>query len=780
MRPLTFKAGGALTDDQAYLYIQRTADDLALNCMKLMEYLLLIEPRQQGKTSLINHILRHPSTQNKNLVYVDVTTLASSCDAGWYESLALRIARQLNNGYFETSQFASPNTSAEWRDFLSTVARTALARQRQIVIALDEIGAVNLSGTTEFFSVLRDVYSSRQAEQEFKWLSFILAGAFHPRDLISDDRISPFNIAQRIRLEDFSLQQVSDLVGKGGWMPTQAGHIAKRIHYWTDGQPYLTQLICKYLGPEATSADVDLSVDRIRREDENHLPPLLRRLDDDLQLKAYVEKIRAGAHIRFYPRENRRQAQLELLGIVKQDAEGFCTVRNRIYEQVLNDSVSTLPYSPNPVHLQVQRLPESTGEVPATTRSVKFVLKLTQKDEQSCSVEVLDSAKGQALAIAPTPFSPDSLVVVLKALQALTQTSVVFDDAQKELLRELELWSEDGALVPSDKLLELVGQYLYERAIPEGPVRVAFEVSRAEAETLSVWSPVQMQMRFYASETDLARCPWELIHDGNHCLLRSQEVNLTRYINHGAKPRSVLVQGPLRLLYVAPRPMDLDELPSDAEEIAIRQELQGLTQGGKIVVDELPHQTYDELVKYLEVHRNDIHLMHFDGHGAFCRLCPKRACQTQNHVKRLYCSACGASLRHSNPTGMLALERDKGDQRVDWLTSKELNRLVHPTTLRVVVLSACSTATMLGQTLFGGLAPALIQAGIPAVVATQLPITVSNATQFAEGFYNALARFESIPDAVSIGRGRIRDHEWFIPVLYLRDRDDTGGLFIQS
>jgi hypothetical protein len=81
------------------------------------------------------------------------------------------------------------------------------------------------------------------------------------------------------------------------------------------------------------------------------------------------------------------------------------------------------------------------------------------------------------------------------------------------------------------------------------------------------------------------------------------------------------------------------------------------------------------------------------------------------------------------------------------------------------------------EILFNGLAPALIRAGIPAVVANQAPIKVTNATAFMEGFYSALARLEDVPDAVNKGRGRINDHEWYLPTLYLRDKDENGRLF---
>jgi hypothetical protein len=346
MSTTPFKAGGALTDEHTAIYIERQSDRDVLIHLRAMDYLLVIEPRQQGKTSLINHLMCHPALGDRVFAYVDVTTPDRSTEAGWYQTFCPRILRQLR-GLISRNQWPTfPEKSAGWREFLCDVAMFATDTDRRVVIALDEIGAMTFPGATEFFSVLRDVYNSRQAETELKQVTFLLVGAFHPRDLIKDDKISPFNIAHRLRLPDFTLAQVSELVSKGRWSDEQADALAQHIHYWTDGQPYLTQLLCSYLGPDATPADVDAGVERLRREDENHLPPLLERLNSDKKLCEYVRRIQAGECIKFYPQENRRQAQLELLGIIKDDVEGYCVIRNRIYEMVLSHHDRSKPWKP--------------------------------------------------------------------------------------------------------------------------------------------------------------------------------------------------------------------------------------------------------------------------------------------------------------------------------------------------------------------------------------------------------------------------------------------------
>jgi len=211
MSYVQFKAGGALTDEHADVYVERTADSRAIAHLRRMDYLLIIEPRQQGKTSLVNYLMRCPLLESLTFSYIDVTTPDRSTVEKWYQTLCPRILRQLRDIVPRDRWPTIPHSSTGWRDFLWEIAASAASEQRRVVIILDEIGAVSFPGGTEFFSVLRDVYNSRQAEPEFRHLTFLLVGAFHPRDLIQDEKVSPFNIADRVRLLDFDREDTNAL-----------------------------------------------------------------------------------------------------------------------------------------------------------------------------------------------------------------------------------------------------------------------------------------------------------------------------------------------------------------------------------------------------------------------------------------------------------------------------------------------------------------------------------------------------------------------------------------
>ena len=81
--------------------------------------------------------------------------------------------------------------------------------------------------------------------------------------------------------------------------------------------------------------------------------------------------------------------------------------------------------------------------------------------------------------------------------------------------------------------------------------------------------------------------------------------------------------------------------------------------------------------------------------------------------------------------------------------------------------------------MFKSVAPSLIRAGVPAVVANQFSVYVDAMKAFDFDFYSSLARGESISAAVADGRKAMAPHrgQFFLPTLYMRVADGEGYLF---
>jgi len=354
MTDTPFQAGGPLSSNSP-VYIERRADREALQHLRQMYYIQLTEPRQQGKTSLIYRLLGALRNSVYRLAYVDAESLKSKNETGWYRDLAVRLIGQLQSSV-KCDKLPVPTDASTWRLFLSNLVSSepyAANCKPRLIIAIDEVGSIPFGWAEDFFRVLREVYVIREVESYFQYLTFVLAGAFDPRDLISDSKISPFNVAQRVNLEDFNCEQVGQLVAYLGLPADQTAAVAERIHYWTSGQPYLTQKLCLYLAEQDDISDVDavdVAVDRFFCEDTNHLPRIVEDMEEDAKLLNYIRQAVAD-RVKFTPSVNPRHFRLaHVIGVIKPDERGCCRIRNCIYERALQAGIEsaqpTEPHSP--------------------------------------------------------------------------------------------------------------------------------------------------------------------------------------------------------------------------------------------------------------------------------------------------------------------------------------------------------------------------------------------------------------------------------------------------
>lgn len=357
MSDFLFQVGGPLLADSP-VYILRKADEKAAAHLHRMEYITIVESRQQGKTSLINWLIGQFSSQGYTFAVRDLTAAKASVASptDWYASLGRWLLRQLR--FIPRDQRPKPPTdSASWEDFLADMAESAQATDQKVVIVLDEIGAMPSDWATDFFSVIRSVYTSRQSFPFWQHLTFIIAGAFNPKELIQDDTVSNFNVDQRIPLDDFNLSQVKQLVAHLDLPSHLTEATAERVHYWTDGQPYLSQWMCLYLTERKeliTTSNIDDIVDdaveRFFQDDTHHLLRI-KDLIAEPDLLAYTRRITSEPRPRFSAGLNDKHFRLaHIVGVLKAGPNGLCQIRNRIYERALQSDTIT-PGESSPITL---------------------------------------------------------------------------------------------------------------------------------------------------------------------------------------------------------------------------------------------------------------------------------------------------------------------------------------------------------------------------------------------------------------------------------------------
>lgn len=330
---------------------------------------------------------------------------------------------------------------------------------------------------------------------------------------------------------------------------------------------------------------------------------------------------------------------------------------------------------------------------------------------------------------------------------AIRNAEVCSDPLLKKTIGMFEEWLLADKLTKREEL-EVLGEHLY-RMLFCGEVQSFFEqqlMSVPEGERLRV------ELAFAPDSNELANFPWEYLyypdtstHDGRF-FATDVDLVLSRYmsLDQGHQPLNPET-GRLRSLVVVSAPADLEQvLPEPViEEIKKLAEVQPLT------VDVLNTPTIDKFEAKLQDF--DPHLLHIIGHGRFNRQGGK------------------------GEIAMLA-----PDERSQlWIDDREFAEIFRQTrsTPRLVFLHLCESGTVDFSANFAGLAPRLIRAGIPAVVAMQYRIRNKDAIIFSRNFYRELVERQPIDRAVQIGRyklahpGRYNSRIFGTPVLYMRSND---------
>lgn len=336
-------------------YVLREADKKAAICLRKLDYITIVEPRQYGKTSLLNRLRSSFVTQGYVFTYRDLMAAKASATSpvSWYTNLGEKLLEQMP--FIQHNEPPNlPHDAASWEDFLVAVAKSAQSQGLRGVIVLDEIGAMPPNWSTEFFSIIRSVYTSRDNLSFWQHLTFIIAGAFNPKKLIEDTTVSNFNVDSRIYLDDFTLEQIRTLVGHLGLDSDLTEGVTTRVEYWTGGQPYLCQFLCKQLAEYRGEMSllgieraVDDAVEWFFLHDTHHLS-YVKNIGDQPDTLAYIQQI-TTAPTKFSPAVNDHHFDLaHIEGIIKAGSDGNCRIRNRICERALAEILAS-KVEPKPV-----------------------------------------------------------------------------------------------------------------------------------------------------------------------------------------------------------------------------------------------------------------------------------------------------------------------------------------------------------------------------------------------------------------------------------------------
>lgn len=323
--------------------------------------------------------------------------------------------------------------------------------------------------------------------------------------------------------------------------------------------------------------------------------------------------------------------------------------------------------------------------------------------------------------------------------------------------------------------LVTLGQQLADRLLPPGLIRAMFLTAYQQT-----GRDGGLRLRLKIREPKLAQLPWEdaylKIHpgedDARHFLALNPQISFVRHPPL-AKAQPHLTSpapGPLRIVAALSNVQGpgYAKLKLDQERSVIEQAVAAAGTGEfSLVWDAFLEDATVEDLKLALLTKPD--LFHFAGHGVF----------------DLTASAAdGRALVWGEPPeqetrqyGAIVLAADKTSRTPALFPAPQLAAALQQAGVRLTVLGACHSGRQDGHNPWTGVAPALIERGLPAVVAMQYAVRDEAAIAFNRMFYAALANGLSVDEAVAAGRqamwtGAQRGGlEWGVPVLYMRARD---------
>ncbi|BAY10565.1 HEAT repeat domain-containing protein [Calothrix sp. NIES-2098] len=295
----------------------------------------------------------------------------------------------------------------------------------------------------------------------------------------------------------------------------------------------------------------------------------------------------------------------------------------------------------------------------------------------------------------------------------------------------------------NDKLLKKLGNQLYQALFPN-QINARFHATIAGAQA----KQESVRLRLIFQSPQLAALPWEFLYDAetNTFLGNNIQTVLSRYIDVPLLKRDIkTAKLPLKVLLVISSPTDLAPLDATGEATLINSALETHINAGQIELDIIKEATTRNINQKLR--EKSYNIFHFIGHGVF-----------------------------KDNKGYIALEDDNKQAK---LMDEEsfANFFLGYRSLGLAVLNSCQGAEVSEQQIFAGIAPNLVQRGIPAVVAMQYSIRDTTAKIFADEFYRTLALGYPVDAAIQTTRNAIsqeiglNQRDFATPVLYMRAKD---------
>jgi len=309
-------------------------------------YFSIFAPRQSGKTTFFKDFC---SRLAKNPTYIPILLSfqymrnlnAASFYARIQESLFEQLTDRLTTincdqrdavlAYLSSAEIADHGGIY---DFFK--AMNHLIQSKKIIVFIDEFDGIPQSELENFLTTLRELYQEYKGRKDKTLYSVGLVGIRNITKLIVGG-VSPFNIADQVKLPPFTLKNVWDLYGQYTTETNQpfTEEAAKKVFDQTAGQPWLVNRIGTILTvdirPETaeaiTAEDVDKALEALLYEENSHFDNITEKAKQ--YKETFMDVVFDG--VEYIPGDE-EQSLLLTHGLIKAEGREL-SVSNPIYKK---------------------------------------------------------------------------------------------------------------------------------------------------------------------------------------------------------------------------------------------------------------------------------------------------------------------------------------------------------------------------------------------------------------------------------------------------------------